>query len=79
MQIDVLDLAPEVCDQAAFAVEDFMGTVNCVTGEQFGSPPTTPASFPTFLSNRREFEEPQPGVIVYGVSVDIVLWNSTAN
>jgi len=79
VQIDVLDLSPETCDRAAFAVEDFLGTINCVTGQQFGSPTTTPNQFPNFLTNRREFEEPQPGAVVYGVSVDVVLYNSTLN
>jgi len=79
LQIDVMDLSPEVCDRSAFAIEDFLGTINLVTGQQFGSPVVTPNNFPTFLNNRREFIEPLPSVVCYGISIDLQCWNSTLN
>jgi hypothetical protein len=78
-QIDVLDLDPDTCKQTAFAVIQFLGTVNLVTMQQLSSPPTTPNQFPSFLSNMRSGIEPQPGVVVYVESVDAVCYNSTAN
>lgn len=79
LQLDIMDLSPETCDRAAFDVEAFLGTINCVSGQQFGSPATTPQNSPVFLSNRREGEDVQPGAIVYVVSIDVQLWNNTLN
>lgn len=79
VQLDVLDLDPDVCRQTAFAVVKFLGGVNLMTGDQFGSPAQSPANFPTFTTGPSSRLEPQPGTVVYVEMVEVTCWNSTAN
>lgn len=78
-QLDVLDLDPDTCKAATFAVMDFIGTINLVTGQQFGSPVTTPRQWPNFVSNMRSGLEPQPGPPIYVESIDLIVFNETTN
>ncbi len=78
-QIDVLDLDPLVAASTASTIEAFLGTVNLMTGQQFGSPITTPNGFPTFIGNRRQGEEPQPGPVVYVESLDVLIYSDKLN
>ncbi len=78
-QIDVLDLDPLTAASTASTIEAFLGTVNLMAEHQFGSPITTPNGFPTFIGNRRQGEEPQPGPVVYVESLDIVLFSDKLN
>jgi hypothetical protein len=78
-QCDVLDLDPNVATNAALALIAWFQTVNLVTGQQFGSPVTTPNQFPSFYVNLRRGLWPQAGAVVYADSVDVMLYNNTAN
>lgn len=74
-QLDILDLDDTVAASVATTIEAFLGTVNLMTGQLFGSPITTPNGFPTFIGNRRQGVEPQPGPVVYVESIDAVIYN----
>lgn len=78
-QFDVLDLDPDICEQSASTLIAWLGTINLVSGAQFGSPVSVPNQFPNNLSNRRSGLYPQPGAVVYTESVDVMVYNNTAN
>ncbi len=77
MDIEVLDLDPLVAASTATTIQAFLRTVNLMTGQQFGSPITTPNNFPTYVGNRRQGEEPQPGPLIFVELVDIEFFNDT--
>ncbi len=77
-QLDILDLDDGVAASVATSVAAFLGRVNLITGQLFGSPITTPNNFPTFIGNRRQGEKTEPGPLVYVESLDVVLLNDTS-
>lgn len=78
-QIDVLDLDDAIAASTATTIEAFLGTVNLMTGQQFGSPITTPNNFPTFVGNRRQGVEPQPGPVIFVEHIDVVIFSDRLN
>ena len=78
-QLDVLDLDENICEASAIALINWLGTVDLVSGAQFGSPVTTPPQFPNFNNNRRSGLYPQPGQVVYAESIDEWVYNDTSN
>ena len=78
-QVDVYDLDPMVAFNAATAVINWFGTINLVTGQQFGSPVTTPNQFPSIQSNLRPGVDVQAGTLIYVWSIDEWVYNNTQN
>jgi len=78
-QVDVYDLNAIVAFNAANAVINWFGTINLVTGQQFGSPVTTPNQFPSIQSNLRPGVDVQAGTLIYVWSIDEWVYNNTQN
>ena len=76
LQFDVLDLSQEAARDALTALENFLGTVDLMSGNQFLSPPQSVTQFPNFLLSERSAIEVQIKQQIYVWSADYRVLNN---
>jgi hypothetical protein len=70
LQFDVLDQSQESARDALTALENFIGTVDLMSGNQFLSPPQPVSQFANFILSERSAVEVQIKQQIYVWSVD---------